>query len=251
VEVPADGTGLILAADGAVATTDLPSTGVPIRIVQRPRMQLLSRLADTAPFWGGARIVNADNGAGCSSGFAVTSGGVNYLLTAGHCGRPGGGWYNGDRSRFIGTATRENVAHDLLLVPTSAAGRIYDGGVGVGEFSKGVVGWDWAIPGEYVCQSGSVSGAVCGIRNTNSFQYTLCDTDPYGNYECYSDLILAQKTDGGLAARHGDSGGPVFTLSGTSNVVAKGTITGGGGSWLVYQDFGTAWRDFGIVPLTG
>jgi hypothetical protein len=44
----------------------------------------------------------------------------------------------------------------------------------------------------------------------------------------------------------------VFGLSGSDRVIAKGTITGHVGTTdLIFQDFATAWRDFGITPVTG
>jgi len=258
IDIAGDGSGLrvVTDQDPASAQAWMPAVPVPLRLEVRSRVTLASRYADTAPYWGGAAIINQDNGARCTSGFGVQAGGTTFVLTAGHCGRPGGAWWNGDRSRTLGSATSENVAHDLLLIPTSAAGRIYDGGVGTGEFSKGVTGWDWVHSGEYVCQSGSTSGAVCGIQNTGDFAYQFCATDTYGTYECYNDLIVARRPDNGVATRPGDSGGPVFTLAGPMQVTAKGTVTGVAsdancsGCYLLYQDFGTAWRDFGIVPLT-
>jgi hypothetical protein len=258
VDIAVDGSGLHLVTDRDVgeARAWLPAIGVPIELETRSAVQLTSRYHDTLPFWGGAAILNPEVGVRCTSGFAVTNGFTNYLLTAGHCGRPGGPWYNGDWSIQIGTASAENVAHDLLLIPTISGGRIYDGGVGVGEFSKGVAGWNWVYANEWVCQSGSTSGAVCGIQNTSDFTYSFCAVDPYGHRECYNDLILARRPDNGVAARPGDSGGPVFTLYGSARVVAKGTVTGVASDlfcsqcYLIYQDFGTAWRDFGIWPLT-
>ena len=77
---------------------------------------------------------------------------------------------------------------------------------------------------------------------------TLCDYDSDNDYVCATDLILARTTRNPAAA-YGDSGGPVFALDG-SRVRAVGTITGSVGANLYFQDFGTAWRDFGITPMT-
>jgi streptogrisin D len=225
--------------------------GVQVTVAESPRMKVTGRLNDTAPFWGGGRIQNNDNNAFCSAGWPVTVGGANYMLTAGHCGRPGGGWNNGNDSVFFGTGALENVDHDVLLISASVGGRMWDGGVGSGEFTKGVAGSDNAFPGEFLCTSASVSGAVCNFRTSDSFQFSFCDDDAYGNFECYSDLVLADQLDGQPGARPGDSGGPVFSLSGTDRVIAKGTITGSGGSTLAFQDFVTAQRDLGISVITG
>ncbi|GEM_PF-4403271 len=254
ISIPVDGSELVVGTDTSTAPvpTSLPTLRVPLRMVPQVRMEFASRLADTPAYYGGARLVNMDNGLGCSSGFGVIDGvGVRYLLTAGHCGRPGGGWWNGNRSRVIGTAMAERVDHDLLLIPTQAGNRIFDGGVGVGEFSKGVAGWDWVYAHEYLCLSPSVTGVICGAHATTDFTFTLCNYDAYRNWECYSDLILATNGDwpSPRPCVSGDSGGPVFSLASNNRVTAKGTITSCGPSGFSFQDFGTAWRDFGISPL--
>jgi hypothetical protein len=66
-----------------------------------------------------------------------------------------------------------------------------------------------------------VSGAVCGIQNTSNFRVSQKNKK---NGEAYTDLIEARKVDG-IAARGGDSGGPVFTLDGLA-VRAKGITVG-------------------------
>lgn len=259
VDIAYDGSGLILNADpGRTRPAMLPTemkvpNGIAVSVAEHQRPRLTGRLDDFAPYWGGGRIKNQDNGAGCTAGFAVTTGGTyNYMLTAGHCGRPNGGWNNGNDTRYFGTGAYENVEHDLLLVASHVAGRIWDGGVGSGEFTKGVAGWGWVFPGEWLCTSGSVTGALCDHVVSNSFTFSFCDTDAYGTTECYSDLILANHFYGSTASRPGDSGGPVFGLSGSDRVIAKGTITGvSGTSGLIFQDFATAWRDSCNTPGLG
>ena len=257
IEIPVDGSGLVIGTErsSVQANQSLPALQVPVKIQEKPRFYLNGRYNDVAPFWGGSAIINQDNGVRCTAGFGVRTAGYKYLLTAGHCGRAGGGWWNGDRSLSIGIASQENTAHDLLLIRTRAGRGIYDGPVNT-AYSKGVAGWDWAYANEYVCQSGSTSGTVCGIQNSTNSAFQFCAPGLYGGYECYSDLVLAKKVDGSVASRGGDSGGPVFTLYGSDRVIAKGTLTGGGSDGtcadclFVYQDFGTAWRDFGVTPLT-
>jgi hypothetical protein len=255
VQLPTDGSGVVVATEGDVADTksDLPTTEVPVAVRKQDVAETTwGRLADTTPFWGGARITNAVNGAQCSTGFSVTDGWTNYILTAGHCGHPGGGWYNGDWTRWVGTASREHVGYDLLMIPASVGPRIYDGGVGSGEFSKGVAGYDYTYAGEWLCVSGSVSGAVCGLYNDSRyFNYSYCGTEAYGRWECYSDLMIAFQTSGIVAVRPGDSGGPVFGLWGNNDVIAKGIISGraNGGTAVIFQDFWTARQTFGIRTL--
>jgi hypothetical protein len=230
----------------------LSEVGVPVRVEQQPRLKQAARLNDTEPYCGGARIVNDETNSFCTTGFGVRSEVDNreYMLTAGHCGRPSTGWFNGDRSRFLGRTNFEHIGFDMLLIDTNVAGRMFDGGVGTGEFTKGVAGWDWVFGGELLCSSGSVSGVICNHR-VDEFFASYCDTDVYGTSECYHNLILSTQINGQTAARGGDSGGPVFGVTGNEQVIAKGVISGVAGSQLVWQDFGTAAIEWSIVQVTG
>lgn len=260
VMVPVDGSRVIAAADRADAALKTAGTGVPVEVVVQERTRTAAGPAtryndgwsgnNFAPFSGGGAILNADNGARCTAGFGVQNiAGAQFLLTAGHCGRVNGAWTNGNRSRNIGTARHEHVAHDLLLIPTSADNWMWDGGATTNNFTKRVDGWAQARPGFAVCHSGSTSGAVCNFTNSSNFVYGYCGNDAYGNHECYNDLVYADYQPGGIGSRGGDSGGPVFTLVGTNAVRAVGIVSGSGNNHMVYQDFFTATQDFGITTI--
>ena len=231
VRVPADGSGLVAQSRVAQSKTAvaglrkaaLPDSGVAIRSERAVAPVTTARNNDTSPFYGGGVIGNPGGGR-CSTGFAVSNGSQQFILTAGHCGYPGGTFTNGDGSRVLGQGAAENVGHDILLIRTAAAGRIFDGG-GLkafetrAQFTKAVSGWAPTFPNEWICQSGMMSGAVCNIQNTSNFSYSYANGS-----EVYSDLVLAGSATG-IAVRGGDSGGPVFTLDG-SRVTAKGTVSG-------------------------
>lgn len=255
VEIAYDGSGLVVNRDPSSArrsaATTIPSgmdvpSDVAVQVQDKAPLELTGRLDDFAPYWGGGRINNNDNTGSCTAGWPVRQGSTEYMLTAGHCGRPGGDWNNGNDTRFFGTGEQEHAAHDLLLIRADVAPRMWDGGVGSGEFTKHVAGSSQTFPGEVLCASGSVSGVQCGNTVTNTFTFSLTGFDVYGNLETYSDLVLADYCCG-TASRDGDSGGPVFSLSGP-DVLAEGTITGyaADGAQLVFQDFVTAENDFGI-----
>ena len=107
-------------------------------------------------------IPNEQLGAGCTSGFGVQNYyGSRFILTAGHCGWVGNDFYNGDWTRRMGMAYSKHTAYDVMLIPTDAGGRIYDGGVGTNEFSKDVVGAGQVFMGEWLCTWGCVRWAVC------------------------------------------------------------------------------------------
>jgi hypothetical protein len=105
-----------------------PDVRVSMDLGDRPELYY-SRAADIAPFWGGAAITSDDfgGGFGCTAGIPAYRGSRTFMLTAAHCGRPGGGWHNGDGSVFVGTVTDENVYHDVMLIEAPVDNRIYIG----------------------------------------------------------------------------------------------------------------------------
>jgi hypothetical protein len=147
--------------------------------------------------------------------------------------------------------SHQHTGYDVMLVPTSAGNRMYDGGVGSGEFSKRVAGFNYVYPNEWLCVSGSVTGAVCGVQAGTNFTRSYCYKNDYGNYECNYDLVEAFQRGGYRATQGGDSGGPVFSLAGDYDVVAKGTISGGNDAgWrFLFQDFVTTNRLWGVRPV--
>ncbi|MGW0807735.1 hypothetical protein [Nonomuraea sp. NPDC002799] len=281
VKMPLDGSGLTASVkeqDAGLARQTLPEVGVPVEVIAREPMKLTtSRCDDDAPWYGGVAIRNNSLGAGggcggngslgyhCTGAFAVHINLVRYLLTAGHCGAPGDTFSDG-AGQTIGTAEAEHVGHDLLLIRvtgvvsvTNATGWIWDGKPGVNDFVKPVAGWGWTHKGQSLCVSGATSGATCG--HVVDGKYTdICGIDVYGNSECYDDMISAKRPNGSTTG--GDSGAPVFELTGDSSMVrAMGSHTGtvttdgifsGKTQWTIFQDFGTATRDFpGLVPYLG
>jgi hypothetical protein len=249
VSIPVDGSGLTVGVDTgrrASASSGLPEVGVPVTVAGQDRMRQRGRNNDSAPYYGGGAML-ADDGAGCTAGFGVKVGGQEFLLTAGHCGFPGQAWRNGDRSRFIGHASHEDVGQDLMMIPAFASSFTFTG-VGASTTIARAYTWDWVFTGEELCSSGAVTTWLCGHVVEDAGNASYCDFDRYGNWECYSGLVRSEQEDGALAGRHGDSGGPVV-LPTTSGLVAKGVISGGGGDELLWQDFGTAWQIWGVSPV--
>jgi streptogrisin D len=276
VRIPGNGSGLIVVVDADVGRSAVPWVPVRVKVIKGPRIhtiQLWHRFADIPPFWGGARIVNRSDplGAECTAGFGVKDEKDHkWLLTAGHCGWVGDEFVNGDRSRYVGRAIDEKVAHDVMVISSNAGGRIYASEVpfrlpdrwapaSPRNLSNNVpvAGWDWTYTGEYLCHSGSSSGTICGLRKLGP---TLAGSSYDIRCNCYEwmqDLEMADRASGLTAGVGGDSGGPVFTpyfsqKAHAWRAIAKGTITAAGGTAfgtqpprrLIYQDFGTAYKDW-------
>ncbi|MEU1734970.1 hypothetical protein [Streptosporangium sp. NPDC020145] len=265
VKALTDGSGLeAVRSLSARGLAPVPDVGVPVAVTQGEPFRTVAVRCDDSPDWYGGVAIHNDKFSGpscggngswqynCTGGFGVTLQSQRYLLTAGHCGAIGDTFLSG-AGNVIGRATHEHTAHDLLLVRADTGGRIWDGTPGVNDFTKGVAGWGWTAGGQSLCFSGTTSGAKCGYTVDGTI-VSGCGTDLYGNHECYNDLISAWKD--GTAGRPGDSGGPVFSLAG-DRVQAMGTTTAyatnnQGREWIVFQDFGTATRDWsGLDVITG
>ena len=194
-----------------------PQADVPITQIDTADVQAAySRWDDSPPYWGGAVWQSA--GGRCSTGFAIAIGGVSKMLSAGHCGANGGGASDGG-GQYMGTISGDTNAYDTLYINTSSAGRIYDGGVGTGEFSKPVIGASHSYVGNWLCTSGAYSGARCNE------QVIAVNVTIWVGYYIYG-MVRAEQVNHTNAVGNGDSGGPVFALSADPNkVIAKGTVS--------------------------
>jgi hypothetical protein len=247
-----DGSGLIVKVDTtgpAVNADAVPDVGVPTTVSIEERMLPISRGNDSPPWSGGAEIVNTSIGAGCTSGFGVnTPGGGRAILTAGHCGNPGNRITDG-AGEFIGNVGPDDNNFDVLIVPTSAVtNRIYVGG-GNSNQQRTVTSGGAPFIGERLCQSGNTSANAVGGPICN-LQVQFEGTDSQRLWE-------ARQLDGQIAARPGDSGGPVYNDRGDGTVIARGTSTRVAGSGFGFAGFEKAQRNFGVSipgggdPVTG
>lgn len=213
------------------------------------------RCYDISPdFWGGAVIQSQY--AGCTAGFGVhNSAGGLYMMTAAHCAWTPSGYengvtfYNGNKTYTMGQITDVPGTHDGAIIPTSAGHRYYDGpGIfgGDSSFTKAVAGQQGTSVGDMLCESGSFGGVVCAMRVTAL------------NYSdgTWNSMALAASL-GGTYSIDGDSGGPWFSLAGTSSVYAKGihhgiTVDGNGNpTGEIFTPISVLSSDMGVTVNTG
>jgi hypothetical protein len=173
------------------------------------------RFNDTLPWYGGDRLNGAE---GCSSGFGTIyhdgSHSSYALLTAAHCGGLGTAFFNGPTASgaqdYVGSSVyRDPVADISAVAVTSSAPWVWVSNV-ESDNVLNVEGWESPVTGETLCQSGSYTGEVCGLK--------VVDTDVY---ECYAQInesicngpfsdVINTAGPGSYAGGHGDSGGPVY-----------------------------------------
>ena len=81
--------------------------------------------------------------------------------------------------------------------------------------------------GDQVCQSGAFDGQICGGIVIRALNQTVC---PTGESFCVKNLVRANNsTSGTVALGQGDSGGPVYSYSG-SQLLARGMTDIGSGT---------------------
>jgi hypothetical protein len=220
--------------------------GGAVRVVADTEPTYLTawRYNDSSPWNGGDFIyhLGSTEGADCSSGVPVhdATNGTQYMLTASHCFWSFGGVgtsvrngyirldngtvYSGSSTTLIGSVTKNSnltsgsTTIDTALIKAStstlsfvAAWNSQGWGVYVGRATNHV--------GDQVCQSGAFDGQICGGIVIRALNMTVC---PTFEVFCVNHLVQANNsTSGAVALGDGDSGGPVYSYTG-SNLLARG-----------------------------
>ena len=186
------------------------------------------RFNDYAPWYGGDRI--ASSSVGCTTGFAAVYNGLPAMLTAAHCGGVGTSFWNGPTSsngwNFMGNVTYSNSGTDVAAIQVSS----YSNYINVGSNPQAptqlyISSWASPVVGQYLCQSGSYTGEVCGLRVVDTNQY-VCQS--WFLWWCTSYQgpiadVINYLGPSYYSAGHGDSGGPVFLRMGSYGI-AEGLV---------------------------
>lgn len=206
----------------------------------------LSRLTDSSPFWGGARI-NTPTGQQCTSGFAWADATYNYIMTAGHCG-PNGGTYSTpypqtmgsviassleNWSTSVGTEYLTYFANDstyrgdvslIRLSGTSSAASIYTGAYNSSSSIPVREMWTGApTAGDQFCTGGSFSGEICGWQ-VSSVGGSIRGVVSFGNGVWGRGLTKASNGAGQACNQGGDSGAPAYTVRTDGAAAGKGIL---------------------------
>jgi hypothetical protein len=187
------------------------------------------RFNDYAPWYGGDRI--ASSSGGCSTGFAATYNNAPAMLTAAHCGGVGTSFSNGPRSNntfsTMGSSVYSNSATDVAAIGVTGASQYINVGSALSPTQLYVGSWASPVVGQYLCQSGSYTGEVCGLRVVDTGQSVCRGWFLWWCTSWQGPLadVVNSGGSGSYAAGHGDSGGPVYLRTGTSGI-AVGLVHG-------------------------
>ena len=186
------------------------------------------RFNDYAPWYGGDRI--SSSSLSCTTGFAAVTNGAPSMLTAAHCGGVGTSFWNGPTSsngwKFMGNVNYSNTNTDVASIGVSS----YSNYINVGSNPQSptqlyISSWASPVVGQYLCQSGSFTGEVCGLRVVDTGQY-VCLTHVLWWCTSWQGPIADVINYLGPAyysAGHGDSGGPVYLRMGSYGI-AEGLV---------------------------
>lgn len=189
------------------------------------------RLDDGEPHYGGAGIrPGSENSNDCTSGFTVNlPGGGKGSVTAGHCFYlTGNGTLNGRNvysgPEFYGESAGASNFPTYDMVRISPQGESFTNIIHVDPCcpsTRTVTGRGNPSLHEFLCVSGMVTRAVCGIEVTNT-DYTFC-TAAVG---CRPNTFVAKKP-GELVGQGGDSGAPSYVRPTTTTAHIRGMEIGG------------------------
>lgn len=192
---------------------------------------LVTRAADSAPYWMGGRITSQQNGLGegCSSGIPIFVNGAKRLLTAGHC--TSSSWYNNGNlvgstytTTFPGNA---DIYGDWkLLQGSSYDRRVFSGDVNE-TTSLPITGaaWGGRPNGSSICTSGMAAGQICRYYVLGSYQLSTAEgVSTNHNLELRHDSTGGSNYDN-KGALDGDSGGPCYYADGKGGVIVVGVVS--------------------------
>ncbi len=185
------------------------------------------RFNDYPAWYGGDRIAQ-----GCTTGFPALFNGSMEMMTATHCGGVGTVFSNGPRSNgttsYMGTVMSANSGTDVSVINVASSSNYINVGPAENSSVRPVGAWQSPVVGSYVCQSGSYTGEVCGLRVVDTNQ-SVCTS--YFLWVCTAYMgpmadVVNYLGSGYYAAGHGDSGGPLYWYDSSGYVRPVGQVHG-------------------------
>jgi hypothetical protein len=220
-----------------------------VEVMEAPNPEstdVVGRLHDNHPFYGGARIVGPVGECSDAFSWAITSK-VSGMLTAGHCAPDGGDVVTPDE--FMGSITsgsRENYSSTgTVYLPGES---VYRGDMALIQVTSRKTSSPLAYRGAYDSTSNAYVDSMWSRRAQHGDKY--CTGGSFSGEQCdwtVDEVGVDRKISGkwkrnivtsggrqGWCNRPGDSGGAVYTVSSNGKIVAKGILNSGGGGGSDY-----------------
>jgi hypothetical protein len=185
------------------------------------------RFNDFPSWYGGDRIAQ-----GCTTGFPAVYNGAMEMMTATHCGGVGTVFTNGPRTNgstsYMGTVISANSGTDVSVIDVAGSSNYINVGPAQNSSVRAVGSWQSPVVGSYICQSGSYTGEVCGLRIVDTGQ-SVCTS--YILWWCTAYMgpmadVVNYLGPNYYAAGHGDSGGPLYWYDSAGYVRPVGQVHG-------------------------
>lgn len=211
----------------AVGARGIPATEYPVTILPDAAVpEPMGRQDDGGAWHGGARAKHP-NGY-CTLGFGYRDANGVYTSTSNHCAYANNVAWTDGADDWIGRSQRSRYQDDATLIKAGSVGvsaYILHGPWNSTSRPSRPVRGEGAQPmqGDFLCQSGSVSGEICGLRvGATSFVWS------WRPGESTVGMVAEQTIAGVQAVARGDSGGPVYEMwHSTPDVWALGMTSGG------------------------
>lgn len=221
-----------------------PAAGVDLTFVKQatPKPAAWSDVKwnDSVPFIAGDVLTDTQGNYVnyCSAGMSIVANGHDYLVTAAHCfqgtnpkiytGGADKGQYDGDTTgaHYVGVLVGSEPTFDDEIIDSGAGNTSNSDESDVNTWLP-MTSDAYSYNGDLVCQDGAASyflghGVPCSIKVVNQDIYFNI---AYGGQTVTVRGVKGTKTDGGWAVHEGDSGGAVFSVSGSSSRQSRGIVS--------------------------
>lgn len=201
VQVPA-------AAQDAAFLAKLKSYGPLVRV------ERVGGTLSTHAFYGGQAILGGSSR--CSSAFnAQTSGGVRYVITAGHCTRAISSWRTSGGLAIGTSAVARFPSDDYGTIRVSNPTALDQRGAVIHNGAPRTITGNSQVPvGSAVCKTGSTTGTTCGTVQAYNVTVNYAEGAVFG-------MIRTN-----VCTQPGDSGGALYAGSLAQGIVSGGTVGG-------------------------
>jgi hypothetical protein len=231
----------------AGVSADVAQMASAVQVRHNTVSDAFHRRDDVPAFWGGAGLQG--EGFLCSAGYAVTVGGANRMVTAGHCFNNGATVLTESGANTFGTVSNRLLptitggARDMELIGGSSyAGRVYTGGVTSTTSGPVVAAGAASVGFTNYCTSGRTTGETCGHTAT-SVTGQVCTTTG-----CKSPVIVY---NGGTLPAGGDSGGSFYAKDAAGGIFIRGHHIAGGGATSYAEPWLETQAAYGAVIVLG